>query len=458
MLVPVKRFGAAERAPTRSPVRWPDADHRAGCRRAVPGTPSECRAHRSGAAPTNGWRRGVSATAVTIGVTGQSTRSSVAPWGDVTRWGGDAPTLRWFVAADDRWHVPPDESTVRQRRIDGTPVVETRLRIPDGDAVQRVWAVADAGGVVVVEVYNDSPLPMAVAFAGAPVVTDRPPSHVAIQGIELPAGAIVMPVGHHAAVRVVAGPTAPDVTPARLPGADQVARGWLAVSERASKLDVPDVTLNEAVTAARCDLLLEGPVDAGDDPSGFVLDVAELVRLGEDAEAWLPEIVEPLERAARAGGPEARAAADAAWRVAAAGHDRRAAGDVERLRSLLGDAGPIANLAAVERGSSVGRFVLEIESVLATGGALLPAGIPTRWLGDNFAVHDVPIGDGTSVSYAIRWHGERPAVLWEQTGPPVTLTAPVLDPSWATDAPRGEALWPAPRRPTGLRVSGAIDG
>ena len=30
----------------------------------------------------------------------------------------------------------------------------------------------------------------------------------------------------------------------------------------------------------------------------------------------------------------------------------------------------------------------------------------------------------TSVAFAVRWHGARPAVLWEQTGEPVELTAP----------------------------------
>jgi len=48
------------------------------------------------------------------------------------------------------------------------------------------------------------------------------------------------------------------------------------------------------------------------------------------------------------------------------------------------------------------------------------------------------------VSYAIRWHGQRPAVLWEIDGPVVPLTASVVAPGWSTAAPKGEALWPAP--------------
>jgi hypothetical protein len=44
----------------------------------------------------------------------------------------------------------------------------------------------------------------------------------------------------------------------------------------------------------------------------------------------------------------------------------------------------------------------------------------------------------------VRWHGERPAVLWEQTDPGTDLTAPVCAPDWHTTELRGEALWPAP--------------
>ncbi|MEX2627064.1 MAG: hypothetical protein WD225_09270, partial [Ilumatobacteraceae bacterium] len=63
-------------------------------------------------------------------------------------------------------------------------------------------------------------------------------------------------------------------------------------------------------------------------------------------------------------------------------------------------------------------------------------------LGADFEVYDVPAGAASTVSYAIRWHGERPAVLWEVAGDPVPLTAPVLDPTWLADTPTGEALWP----------------
>jgi hypothetical protein len=53
-------------------------------------------------------------------------------------------------------------------------------------------------------------------------------------------------------------------------------------------------------------------------------------------------------------------------------------------------------------------------------------------------VHDAPTRRGP-VSYAVRWHGTRPALLWDAPDG-VELRAPGLDPSWSSSVPRGEAL------------------
>ncbi|MBA3803847.1 MAG: hypothetical protein H0X22_13235, partial [Acidimicrobiia bacterium] len=50
-------------------------------------------------------------------------------------------------------------------------------------------------------------------------------------------------------------------------------------------------------------------------------------------------------------------------------------------------------------------------------------------------------GPSSSVSYAVRWHGDRPAVLWEQRGDARSLRADAVDGGWTSDARRGEALW-----------------
>ena len=52
----------------------------------------------------------------------------------------------------------------------------------------------------------------------------------------------------------------------------------------------------------------------------------------------------------------------------------------------------------------------------------------------------MPTVGASTVSLGVRWHGERPAVLWEQVGDPVELRAF----GWSSAERSGEALWPAP--------------
>ena len=76
--------------------------------------------------------------------------------------------------------------------------------------------------------------------------------------------------------------------------------------------------------------------------------------------------------------------------------------------------------------------------------------VPTSWFGQPIEIHRVPTSLG-SVSLAVRWHGARPAVLWEVEPHDgvgaVELRIPGLDPTWSTDAPSGEALLAAPEVP-----------
>ena len=392
---------------------------------------------------------------VTIGVTGQRWRATVTPWGDIEPWDADAPAVRWFVAADDRWYVPADETAVRQRRLEGVPVIETRLRVPDGDAVHRVWSVADHGGLTVIEIENESSRPFAVAITGGALLTERAPADVPIQGIDLPGDAVVVPVGHRSTARIAFSHVASSgrgALPARLAPSTAVVSGWITVCDRASRLVLPAAGLVEAVMAARCDLLLDGPIDARVDPIGFLFDVAQLARLGEDADGWLPEIVEPVARIARDTDPAVDDVLDGLERLALIAADDRAANDLAALRSQrAGDgigrehtprrAASAAPSAATSR--SLGEFVDTVERSVVCGGDLLAGGFPPAWLGSNFEVHGVPTSPRSAVSFAVRWHGDRPALLWEQSGDPVTLAAPAVDPTWSTTLRQGEALWPS---------------
>ena len=386
---------------------------------------------------------------ITTGVAGASWRADVTPWGAVRPWDG-SPTLDWFVAADDRWHVPSREPAVRQQRMSGTAVVETRVRVPTGDAVQRVYSVADAGGLTVVEVENDSTLPIAIAFSGRDgVLTDRPVAAVPIEGIELPPSAFVLPVGHRATVRVAIAhdPSRAARLPAGLPTASQVVSGWRLLTSTASRLELPAAdrgeALAEAVTAARCELVLGVCPSRADDPAAFAVAIGELFRIGDLSGVGDGDVVADLADAVAAFAPtpgwDCDVALDAARRVFAAAGESRAVGDVERIvrrreRTPRGRRRrPTA--CGASRGSRRGWSVM----ARCCRTACRPGGwAPTS------RCSDCRSEPRSRIDYAVRWHGERPAVLWDVTGEPVELTAPVLDPGWRTVDAKGEVLWPAP--------------
>ncbi len=80
----------------------------------------------------------------------------------------------------------------------------------------------------------------------------------------------------------------------------------------------------------------------------------------------------------------------------------------------------------------------------STGDLAMLATFPTAWRGGNVEVHRAATVAGP-LSFAIRWHGARPALLWDlettgSTAAPVTLSCPGLDPTWTTTEPRGETL------------------
>ena len=395
---------------------------------------------------------------ITIGVLGGEWRAEVTPWGAIRGWPDpvrrtEPASLDWWVAADDRWHDPALEASVRQVRIDGTPVVETRVRIPNGDVVQRIFAVADGGGHTVIELENESPLPIAVAFHGTALLSARPPTDMPLAGIDVPVGTVAFPVGHRSTITVAISHAEPRAgsLPAALSSAVRVANGWTTLLDRASRLTVPDAAAVSAVKVLRADLLLVGPAPAGDDPVEFLLGVGELVRMGTGAEVWMPELAQAIGDLVDHRDDELLIAAlDAAERVCLAANESRAMRDLGKVRARLLAMPPgTAQRASAPPGDLSGfrglaREIIAAEQAVALGSNLFPEGFPGSWLGQNFEVFDVPTGAGSAVSLAIRWHGPRPAVLWECSGAPVQLHAALLAPEWSTTELSGEALWPVP--------------
>ena len=97
--------------------------------------------------------------------------------------------------------------------------------------------------------------------------------------------------------------------------------------------------------------------------------------------------------------------------------------------------------------SRTAAFLRTVRAIVASdaGGVvdLLP-GFNEEWLGQPIAVHRLPTALGL-LSFALRWHGARPALLWEVEGDwDLTLTCASIDSEWSTTDQRGEALLAAP--------------
>jgi hypothetical protein len=237
---------------------------------------------------------------------------------------GGGWSLDWWVGADDRWHLPQDEPSVRQQLVGETPVVETAMRIPGGDAVHRAYVVHGEVDRVVIEIENRSAVPFALALAvrplnplgpaavgtvelrGTDLVIDgtvgvelpKPPARAAAQvgsagdvvdlvvgghaapalsPVHCPDGAasvaVIYPLPHTAVLRV----TLPLLTAARgrssaeaparsdLPSAERVAKGWEAQVRRGTRVVLPTEALSATVEASRSFLLV---AHAGDHLTG----------------------------------------------------------------------------------------------------------------------------------------------------------------------------------------------
>lgn len=503
----------------------------------------------------------------TIGNLDSAWRGAVDPGGLVTV-EGRSWSLDWWIGAEDRWHLPCREVAVRQSLVGGSPVVETRLRVPGGDAVHRAYAARSQAGeeAIVVEVENRSRLPFAVVLAlrphdqtalgrigsvtldGTSVLVDgelalvlpkspgrialsdatadsanivldgaaemvRPASVSCDQG--LAQAALVFPLAHTAVLRaVIPVPAVPAGQPASPPGAfasgDQVASGWGTLASTGARMEVPSRPLREAVAASTRHLLLgrDDPtrpaVAAALDLMGFAEEAGrrlrahplELARTSEPGAAlhalgrhWeltgdegfahavvdlIGALVPRLARTEDAGDRVlgTRALDGVAALLEGAGQ-RRAAQDVRAVGDRLGPPPPddgqhvpaqLADLLPSVSGTwtwgagpeghdltvnaalvALARRLLVRED--ADGLALTPT-VPEGWVGQGWELHDAPTRHG-SLSYAVRWHGERPALLWQLDRSPqgrpgssaaVVLSIPGLDGSWSTTEARGEAL------------------
>jgi len=403
-----------------------------------------------------------------LGIRGGGWNAIVNERGSI-RLNDGSPVLDWHIAADDRWHDPSTEPSVRQTRRAGVPVIETRLRIPGGDAIQRVYAVADAGGLVVIEITNESTLPIAVAFTRPDVVSSRTPSPRGAQGIELPAGSVVFPVAHGSTLRVALRAldnVVANVDVERLPSFEQLQKGWLKAVEQAGYVIVPEGAVAPLVARLRSDaLILSGHEiedwaigaggDCANDPVAYILTLQELLRMGEkltgdsalirfDHAARLAQCVETLLKENKKTPIlpwDVERALFAAQFVFARMGESRAADDVAATQLRLSSAAEPPNVMPTDIRAIA--WVEEKMVAMQRDGSvqIFGRGIPRLWLGANLECHRVAAGPLHTVSFGIRWHGEKPALLWEVAGPAgIKLTAGKCDPTWTSVEATGETL------------------
>ena len=228
---------------------------------------------------------------------------------------GAGHRVEWWIGGDDRWYAPAVEAAVRQDRPGPAPVLETRMRVVGGDVVATTWAAVASGSsgpAVMVELVNETPVPVAVAVTvqaatgGAirrlavdgrrllvdgetAVVVDREPGRYAVvdaaadlwetvtggRAVTVPpdpvrcrigaaAGALVVPLPHRTALRfaVPAGDLL-DNPSAVFPTAERVAAGWAGRLADAATVDLPDPLMASGAHRDLVDLLLADPTPAG---------------------------------------------------------------------------------------------------------------------------------------------------------------------------------------------------
>ena len=437
-----------------------------------------------------------------IGNLGSSARADVDQFGAVTTRLGTGIT--WLIGADDRWHAPHETAATRQRFVEGLPVVATAMRVPGGDIVATTYGARSSNGcdAAVIDFANDSALPVALSIVvsalrsidldGDVVVVDgarcihlgKIPARNAqgsydavVEAVtsgkaatgwsgELQAtwfqrrkkspvcAAFVVPLTHRTSHRIaVAMDDAVGVDhPTTFADSDAVVRGWDAHLRSGIRIESADIVAGDW-SMIRTTALLSAPSgDAAKQLCTFGFS-DEAIGMAEDL--WV------------AGDLRGVVAATAAvWRT------QRKLPMIDGLDHILGEvlrvhaAEPtlMAECADVLDGigqSDVAAKVrrdleeLPVHETVANRAVLRIVGTtidvcPDATLvvqGNQVAVYDAPTPLGL-FGFAIRWHGDRPALLWtldpHDALANAVVTASTLDPSWSSGEFSGEVLLSTP--------------
>jgi hypothetical protein len=260
----------------------------------------------------------------------------------------------------------------------------------------------------------------------------------------------LVPVPHRTSVRVVLPLSATATYPSVVPSPEQVAAGWEVQVRRGARAELPDRARQAQFEAGRRDLLLR---TAGDHVFEGIGELAVAPRSPASLAVALDELGFHPEAGLLLAGlvEDADEDLDSAFQLvtALARHDELTddvalAKATRRFRKRAS--------RASERAATPGSVPVDPMSALRAGivddrpdRLVLLAGWERGWAGQPVEAHDFPTRFG-AVSFGVRWHGERPAVLWEvrsaraDPGPRPHLCLPALDPNWSSGEMVGEAL------------------
>ncbi len=308
--------------------------------------------------------------------------------------------------------------------------------------------------------------------------------------------AAVWALPHTATLQIVVTMTDPVAQTAAVPSTDEIQRGWQSHLGRGMRVDVDEIEAGEHLAMATQSVMTLWPevedapsavmalaesgfgrdadrffslLERCDDDARVLRSLARWAQLGEQAhqleglEAILGRLAQAAHVVAGQGGqiPGASWLADALVTLGGRLHQIEQPDVAERIQSfqtveqpLSGAADRLGGLTKErdKRGvwptsqmANAAQYVRTMRSLLiedaGTELRLLPE-IPLLWRGRTIDVFGLPIANG-NVSFGLRWHGPRPALLWEANlAPevPVQITVPGIDPSFVSNERQGEAL------------------
>ncbi len=152
------------------------------------------------------------------------------------------------------------------------------------------------------------------------------------------------------------------------------------------------------------------------------------------------------------------ALANASWLFEVAG-DAHAAAQCRKAHAKAGSPWPLPNLPLpplppigpggslvpdelIRLSSTVAETLGQVASVETDGAMDLLSGFRIGWRGAKIDVRNVATSAG-KLSFSLRWHGARPALLWDvsdPTGVALHLRCSAIDASWSGSGSKGDAL------------------